>query len=973
MGDATQGAHAEQEASFRVENLEMTSYQQLCPHLPTHGGIPAEPDRRGRQGTFGQIWHLDLPADGDRVLLKVAKQAGTSDVSFIEEYNTLCALEGLDGRAPRAVAKGTLLVPSETNLPERHRAFVMEDMSKVEVDGQIFSRRSLSSIMGTDRDRLGVAAIADFGLELLAIIEALAEKEHNHADFSESNILARVVPDAGASGGIRLDHVCLIDFGQSKVFDAGPTPQDRSPRMGTLAFCAPETLPRSFVSMCCQDDELADRFAAIYAGRNSFGVDIWSLGAILYWLRTGSKPLFGASGRDITSETIRTKQFGLSLGGKHSRLDLSGGDYELDRVIRLCTTWDPKARESHLALIRRELERARDATLSREAATDIGSDSGAETHATTCWATEFELTEPQMSRRPDRPHLLVIGPDPTAGPREIAFDGVRWKARHISEPFDASLLGTGSAARGISLAIVLEGAAATSLAGWFDGCARLQEVRGIGNLDASSAGDLSAMFRGCTSLETADLSRLRLPYASDLHELFAGCTALREVALPDFPNARDLSGMFDGCSSLARTAGANRLLDLACLELRQVTSLARMFRNCGRLEEIDVSGLRASSAKDLSEMFRGCHSLRRLDATGIQVPHVDDVARAFEGCSRLARVEGAPIWIDRPRSSRDMQTGCLLDEPIIQWETEQPSSPAAARVDAQADPVAYPQAAGLQAEWSTPAWSAQEAAAPVVRPVAQPSPPQQPERSAHRGGRVVVAILVICAIIAVGALVGVQRFGWELPFGIGGTDAGEQSESADDDGGSNGLDTSGYLDDTGHLTDDALVSLDGDQLSDLLADADWTWTTSSDGHPCLYHSSDESVIWVTTGTDTYLDEGGMDSYDPSSGTGAVFVREYLPTYDSLSYLKSHLCDLSNADGTTTYTTDESISDLVEDANGNQYLRQIRLVKNDDGDVIGCTMILSNDAAWAEGLCFLEHGNGYQPTSAADAFDHISAS
>jgi serine/threonine protein kinase len=969
MGDATQGTHAEQEASFRVENLEMTSYQQLCPHLPTHGGIPAEPDRRGRQGTFGQIWHLDLPADGDRVLLKVAKQADVSDVSFIEEYNTLCALEGLDGRAPRAVAKGSLLVPSETSLPERHRAFVMEDMSKVEVDGRIYSRRSLSSIMGSDRDRLGVAAIADFGLELLAIIEALAEKEHNHADFSESNILARAVPDAGATGGIRLDHVCLIDFGQSKVFDAGPTPQDRSPRMGTLAFCAPETLPRSFVSMCCQDDELADRFAAIYAGRNSFGVDIWSLGAILYWLRTGSKPLFGASGRDITSETIRAKQFGLSLGGRHARLGLSSGDYELDRVIRLCTTWNPKARESHLALIRRELRRARDAALSHEATS--GADDGKQAKA--CWATEFELTEPQMSSRPDRPHLLVIGPDPTAGPREIAFDGVRWKARRVGEPFDASLLGTASAARGISLAIVLEGAAATSLARWFDGCAHLQEVRGIGNLDASSAGDLSAMFRGCSSLEAADLSQLRLPYAADLHDLFAGCTSLREVALPDFPNAHDLSGMFDGCGSLTRTIGANRLLDLACLELRHASSLDRMFRNCGRLERIDVSGLHAASAKDISEMFRGCHSLRNLDATGIQVPHVDDVSRVFEGCSRLSRVDGAPIWIDRPRSSRDMQTGCLLDEPIIQWETESSASPSAAGVQTQSAPVAYPQAAASQPEWSTPAWSAPRPTASVIRPVAQPSPPQQPEQPGHRGGKVVVAILVICAIIAVGALVGVQRFGWELPFDIGGIGSDNQSKTADGDSATSDLDTSGYLDDTSHLTDSALVNLDGDQLSDLLADADWTWTTSSDGYPCLYHSSDESVIWVTTGPDAYLDEDGMGSYDPASGSGAVFIREYLPTYDSLSYLKSHLCTLSNVSGTTTYTTDESISDLVEDANGNQYLRQIRLVKNDDGDVIGCTMILSNDAAWAEGLCFLEHGNGYQPTSAADAFDHVSAS
>ena len=92
----------------------------------------------------------------------------------------------------------------------------------------------------------------------------------------------------------------------------------------------------------------------------------------------------------------------------------------------------------------------------------------------------------------------------------------------------------------------------TTMAGWFEGCATLEGVEGLANVDASRASSLAGLFRGCARLGELDLSGLKTSGVADFSGLASGCSSLERLVLGDLDlaGAKAAAGPLDGCGAL---------------------------------------------------------------------------------------------------------------------------------------------------------------------------------------------------------------------------------------------------------------------------------------------------------------------------------------------------------------------------------------------------------------------------------------
>ena len=65
---------------------------------------------------------------------------------------------------------------------------------------------------------------------------------------------------------------------------------------------------------------------------------------------------------------------------------------------------------------------------------------------------------------------------------------------------------------------------------------------------------MSFMFRGCSSLNSINLSSFNTSNVTNMSYMFYGCSSLNSINVSSFniSNVTDMCGMFYGCSSLKR-------------------------------------------------------------------------------------------------------------------------------------------------------------------------------------------------------------------------------------------------------------------------------------------------------------------------------------------------------------------------------------------------------------------------------------
>ena len=195
----------------------------------------------------------------------------------------------------------------------------------------------------------------------------------------------------------------------------------------------------------------------------------------------------------------------------------------------------------------------------------------------------------------------------------------------------------------------------TNMSYIFQSCASLTSLD-VSGWNVEKVTNMSSMFQSCASLTSLDLrswntssltvvGRQASYYDGD-YGMFSGCTSLRTLYLGsnfDTSKVTHMGALFKGCRSLTS-------LDLSSFNTSQVTNMKYMFDGCSGLTSINVRGWDTTQVKDMAAMFKGCSSLTELDLSSFVTSSLTTMeyyvftnpvspwehqAGMFEGCSSL--------------------------------------------------------------------------------------------------------------------------------------------------------------------------------------------------------------------------------------------------------------------------------------------------------------------------------------------------
>ena len=170
-----------------------------------------------------------------------------------------------------------------------------------------------------------------------------------------------------------------------------------------------------------------------------------------------------------------------------------------------------------------------------------------------------------------------------------------------------------------------------STAWWFTYLSKLTTINGLENLKTDNVTDMAAMFEGCSSLETIDLSSFNTANVTSLNALFSGCTSLQSVTLGNMNTQKvtDMRALFYNCPLLTT-------LDLSSFVTPSLTSIGGMFYGCTELRTImvgngwNITNIGGNQG-DKDEVFAGCTSLVGGMFTAYDSNHIDATYAHIDG------------------------------------------------------------------------------------------------------------------------------------------------------------------------------------------------------------------------------------------------------------------------------------------------------------------------------------------------------
>ena len=92
----------------------------------------------------------------------------------------------------------------------------------------------------------------------------------------------------------------------------------------------------------------------------------------------------------------------------------------------------------------------------------------------------------------------------------------------------------------------------TNCYSWFFGCKDLTTIEGIGYLNTENVTSMRAMFSGCSSLTSLDVSNFKTQNVTSMRAMFSRCSSLTSLDVSKFNTDKvtNMSGMFGRCSNL---------------------------------------------------------------------------------------------------------------------------------------------------------------------------------------------------------------------------------------------------------------------------------------------------------------------------------------------------------------------------------------------------------------------------------------
>ena len=145
--------------------------------------------------------------------------------------------------------------------------------------------------------------------------------------------------------------------------------------------------------------------------------------------------------------------------------------------------------------------------------------------------------------------------------------------------------------------------------------------------------NMRAMFLGCSSLTSLDLSNFNTNNVTNMQDMFQNCSSLTILDLSNFNtgNVTNMFWMFGGCNSLTN-------LDLSNWDTHNVTNMDLMFNNCSSLTELDLSSFNTIKVTNMRGMFYNCSSLTNLDLSKFNTNKVTNMSGMFRNSRSLTNI-----------------------------------------------------------------------------------------------------------------------------------------------------------------------------------------------------------------------------------------------------------------------------------------------------------------------------------------------
>ena len=165
---------------------------------------------------------------------------------------------------------------------------------------------------------------------------------------------------------------------------------------------------------------------------------------------------------------------------------------------------------------------------------------------------------------------------------------------------------------------------------------------------------LTTLFRGFTSLKTADLTKLDTSQTTTMNYMFSGCNNLTSLDISSFDtsNVTDMQNMFDGCNSLTS-------LDLSNFDTSKVTNMSSMFRNCSGFTTLDINNFDTSNVTNMDYMFAGMSKLTEITyGDNWTTENVTTMQSMFQGCSSFKSIDLSKFDTSKVTTMKWMFEGC---------------------------------------------------------------------------------------------------------------------------------------------------------------------------------------------------------------------------------------------------------------------------------------------------------------------------
>ena len=193
----------------------------------------------------------------------------------------------------------------------------------------------------------------------------------------------------------------------------------------------------------------------------------------------------------------------------------------------------------------------------------------------------------------------------------------------------------------------------TSTAYWFTGCSNITAITGLNKLNTKNVTSMLAMFDGCSSLTSLDLSNFNTGMVTNMNLMFNGCSGLTILDLSSFntENVTTMVYMFGLCSALTN-------LNISSFNTANVKNMSYMFYRCSGLSTLDLSHFNTQNATDMAAMFYGCSGLNSLNISSFKTDNVTNMRFLFSDCTSLTSIDVSSFKTDKVTDMQAMFQQC---------------------------------------------------------------------------------------------------------------------------------------------------------------------------------------------------------------------------------------------------------------------------------------------------------------------------